>query len=788
MAVTQDDKKIPLYLVLIFLSVLTIALFADVLFFSDNLILSKDGTDISHQFMYWRDFGFSQLKNGNLALWNPHIFSGAPFFGGFQSALLYPPNLLFLMLPLSKAINVSIVLHVVFIGFFMYLWTGARGLHPLAALFSSVLVMFSGPYFLHIYAGHLSNLCAMAWAPLILLCLDRIFERFSIGWLLMGVLAVTMLILAGHPQYVYYTAITCFIYTALCLLQSSRRVRTMMSLALICLGSFMISAVQIFSGFDAASESIRSSGLSYSFTKMFSFPPENILTLLTPYFFGDMVSMPYWGHCYLWEMSLFISMTGLALAVNGAFYGKSSTRRFSIVMILILLILALGGHVPLFKVLYQWLPGFSSFRGTSKFIFPLSIFLIMLAGIGLDELIRNKRQGYATVLIVFTIGIILAGCYFLMAFPSDGSVAWEFWKKMMQLMNETKESYLPDRLYRDANFIRESIVFSSKSFMAAAVTCLILSLLLFMARYFKISVYLIFLLGFLEIYMFAIHYTPAFDIRQASKVSDSVSRFIKKHPGDYRILNLPDHNSSMSIDAQDLWGYDPGVLLRYAQFMYFTQGLNQDQATQYLVFQKNHRLLKMLRCRYIFFAREGQITAEEIKDPMERIQLISHWRIMKQRDEIFKEMEKSSFDPEKTVILEESPDIKSFAGEIAGNCRIEDSSVNHLVIKGKLEHPALLLITDSYSRGWKAVPLKGSTQAAYQVMPANYTLMAIPLSAGVHHLRLEYLPGAFILGKWVSLISLTIFFAVFCFAAEKSSRFRQIIRLIRKQEKNIYGR
>ena len=42
-------------------------------------------------------------------------------------------------------------------------------------------------------------------------------------------------------------------------------------------------------------------------------------------------------------------------------------------------------------------------------------------------------------------------------------------------------------------------------------------------------------------------------------------------------------------------------------------------------------------------------------------------------------------------------------------------------------------------------------------MPANYTLMAIPLAAGEHRLMLEYKPQAFLIGKWMSLISLGIY-------------------------------
>ena len=75
---------------------LTLLMFVDVLFSPRGVILSQLGTDLSSQFVYWREFGFSQLGQGNLALWNPHIFSGMPYFGGFQSALLYPLNWLFL--------------------------------------------------------------------------------------------------------------------------------------------------------------------------------------------------------------------------------------------------------------------------------------------------------------------------------------------------------------------------------------------------------------------------------------------------------------------------------------------------------------------------------------------------------------------------------------------------------------------------------------------------------------------------------------------------------------------
>ena len=325
------------------------------------------GTDLSAQFVYWYEFGFGQLAKGNLALWNPHIFSGMPFFGGFQSALLYPPNWLYLVLPIAKAINVSIALHVLLAGFFLYLWTYHRGLHPAACLLSSILYMFSGPFFLHIYAGHLPHLAAMAWAPLLFCAIDGLIRERSTLWYLVGVLALTMQILAGHPQYVFYTAIAAGLYTLLRLIKSPRRARLLLGLSSMYVGAATLTAVQLLEGLQAAGESVRSNGTPYAFAATFSFPPENFLTLLVPALFGSISN--YWGRWYLWEMSLFISVTGLVLALYGAVCGKREMRLFSLSMILILSILALGAYTPLFGLLYGFVPGFNALRANAKFIF-----------------------------------------------------------------------------------------------------------------------------------------------------------------------------------------------------------------------------------------------------------------------------------------------------------------------------------------------------------------------------------------------------------------------------------
>lgn len=97
-------------------ALLTAAMFLDVLVAPGSRVLGQVQQDLALHFLWWGEFGFGELAKGNLALWNPHIFSGAPFFGNTQSALLYPPNWLFLALPLST--NWSIALNAWLLGAF----------------------------------------------------------------------------------------------------------------------------------------------------------------------------------------------------------------------------------------------------------------------------------------------------------------------------------------------------------------------------------------------------------------------------------------------------------------------------------------------------------------------------------------------------------------------------------------------------------------------------------------------------------------------------------------------
>jgi len=752
------------------LFMITLAMFGDVLFTDSGRILSAKKLDLYAGELSGLDFIYRELRNSNLTLWNPHVFSGSSLL----STALYLPHFFYLLLPLPQAVNASIALHVFLAGFFLYLWAAYRRLHPLACLLTAVLLMFSGPYFMHVFAGHVGNLCAMTWAPLIFLSIDGMMDRPSLKWAIVGSFAVAMQMLTGQFQYVYYTAIAVILYGGGRLFFIARRKYVMLGLLTIPAGSLLLTAFHVFPVFMASRELVRSAGVATGFAAMFSFPPENLVTLVAPFFFGDILDFPYWGRCYLWEMCLFTGVSGFFLALYGALSGERRTRQGLIAMIMILMILALGAHTPLFKVLFEWLPGFNKFRGTSKFIFFVSLFWILLAGYGLDRLIRQEIPSRKFCVIPLTAALILGGMAAWIFSTATATTTGSLGGGIVQFVAGSGESYFPFSLFKNNLFLAEAGRFSALGLGVAAGSCLIVAGLLFLSRSSRRSIYVLILLAVIEMFTFARLNRPTFAYNDL-RISQ-FKEFYQAHPGDYRVLSHVNANTAMSTGAQDIWGYGPVAMGRYVQLMAWTQGADPDRATTYLKIHHYHPLFKMLRLRYIITPGEKGETIQEYPDWMPRISLVQDWRVAGSRNEIFQELGKQTFDPRRMVVLEKAPwfDKRTMSGgprilslsknkpasvnsQVKSNAKntyaVLDTASDNFTIKANLAMPAMLLITDNYSRGWRVLSLNPSLQLQYEIMPANYTLMAIPLAAGEHLLRIEYRPLPFIIGVWVAAIA-----------------------------------
>lgn len=759
-----------------FLMALTILFFANLFSPSMDIVISNINTDIFYHYIPLRSFGFSELKNGNLPLWNPHIFSGTPFTGAFISGMLYPLNLIFLLLPLSKAINLSVALHTFLVGMFMYFWASFHKFALLARITCSVILMFGifGP---HIYAGHLSQICTMTWAPLLLLSIDGWLRHTSQKWLFVGMLAVAMMVLAGFPQYTYYCSIAGVIYAGMRIFQVNKKFKLFGGIAIIFMGGMLLSSVQLFAGLNAASESVRSGKIPYAFAQSFSFPPENLITLLAPFFLGSTIDATYWGRAYLFEMTMFISFTGFILAVLALVRKELNPVRYTLaIIILIMLILALGSHTPFFRVLYRVLPGFDKFRGVSKFIYPASLFVILLSGMGFDSIIKKPIVSvYVSRLLIFlSLVIIICAWSIQQSAEKQGMDGWWYgaMKAVHMAAKAKEENFHESSDYENPQFIQKAGKRAADSLYIAACIGLLLAVLLSSSRKNDRIAWAISLLIMMEVAGFALYWRDSFRMEETRLVA--IEPYLSNKIDEMsRIYNTLNYNYGMSTNNYDISGYDAMVQRRYAELFFYAAGLSPDQANMYLPVKLSPAipsLFKMLRCQYIFLDKTDKIIVVSPKNPMKHLHLINDYQVIRSRDKIFEALSQPQFDPLKTVILESKPFFEPIEKGVGGYARVVDQSTDHLTIESKLNTPAILLITDAFHSSWRIRPIKTDSQQTYEVIPANYAFRAVPLKAGYHLFRMEYQPREFTIGLWVSLISLILYVGYLFFIIRQKLR------------------
>ena len=737
----MDSRRFTIVSLILLLAV-TLAMFGNLLFIGGTRVLGHPASDMFLQYFAWREFGFRELAKGNLALWNPHIFSGAPYFGGMQGGLFYPPNWLFIVLPTPVAINWTVALHVFAIGTFMFFWMKQRRLSAAASFFAGTLVMFCGAFFPHIFAGHLPQLSAMAWSPLIFCSIDAVFRTQRVRWSLVGMLAVAMQVLAGFPQYVFYTAIIAGLYASLQLI-GHWNWRLATALLSIYPGGALLAAVQLLPAIQTTRETTRGFRLPFQFASMLSLPPENFVTLLAPDFFGQ--TARYWGRWYLWETSLFVGVAGLAFAIYATICCERGTKWRLLIVVFASFVLALGAYTPLFGFLYSRVPGFDRFRGISKFSFLASLFLCLLAATGLDRLFRQKKIETRFIVAVFT-GAAAVGI------TGWWAASTASWPGLMNASRASGQSYLFPQLYASAEFVAQSQHRAAMSLFVAAGVAALLGIILASARREPRALFGAIALGATEMFVFAHGAHATFD--SATIVNPDEKRFLDEHPGDYRIMNVANPNSAMLISAQDMWGYEATVVRRYAEFMTWSQGGDPDQAMSYVKFVRYDPLFAMLRLRYVFGQRGNELEIGDAPEPpMSHLHLVSSYRVLSDRNAIFDALRSATFDPAREVILESEPEPKPSSAESVGTARIVTASTDALEIEADVEQPSILLITDAFTPSWRAAALLGSAQANYQLLPANYILRAVPLMAGHHHLRVEYAREAFAIGKWISILA-----------------------------------
>jgi hypothetical protein len=335
----------------------------------------------------------SRLRLGQLPLWDPYLFAGVPFLANSQVGALYPPQWLFLLGPISSIYSLLVVGHVWLTAIGTYLLARASlRLGRYGATFAAVGLAFGG--FVGGMSGHLNQLEAFAWLPFGILALERVARQRQWAGAFLAAVPFVLSALAGHSQVLFFTAIlavlaavyrTAFVWAhdhSIGLLSRRRCAIDVSRLALGPLLAVLLASAQLLPTLELTRHSIRAHGLPFSDAAAFSLPPNRLMTILAP----SIGQLPPSSEWYGW-----VGLSCLILAVYGLWRRQRKVTMALAVVAVVGLLLALGQYTPLYRIVFDLVPGVSLFRVPARWLAIWTVAVVFLGGIGLDSALRDEN-------------------------------------------------------------------------------------------------------------------------------------------------------------------------------------------------------------------------------------------------------------------------------------------------------------------------------------------------------------------------------------------------------------
>jgi hypothetical protein len=776
---------------IVLLGVLSAAMFSNAFFHVGDIVAS--GLDAVTYEAPNRAFAYGEMARGTLPFWNPLIMSGTPIFPNF--GLFYPPNVLYLLLPVSRAMNVDMALHLFLLGVFAFIWLRGQGRTVGAAFAGGAMLMFSETFFLRTFAGHLTIMAVFAWTPLVFTAIDNIFKRDFFKGAAMGVLAVTMQILTGYIAAVFCVAIASALYCSLYFISIAARSRRIdrgeflrLVAALAVVGAFplLTSAAHIFPSIAALREVTRAHGVPYDFASSFSYPWWNLLLLAAPTFFGLAGSTHYWGPEWgYWEVSLSIGIVGLMFAGYGTAKGDKAIRFRMLTLGFALFLIALGKNTPAHEWLFNWAPGFDMLRAPGRFLFIIAMCMTSLAALGIDGAFMSGKRPRIFKGFSFALGLVLLWAAIAIATSAPHAPERGFWAWIVRTILFGLGSVGAPAGFPYLDTARDAVF----SLAAGGCCCLVITFFLWVdsrsarkdgehSSHFNTFAYCgVILLCVFESFVVAFVQRTSTDI---SSIADpQLTAALASRDKDERVLDGEMNNDrTMAMGLNAIWGYNPVVLRRYAEFIEYSQtgrlapetktkpyggGVNPS-------FRGLNDMLRMFRCRYLIPPIGVSASPIDGGPALPRFLLVKEFHVAHDASEALNIIGAQSFDAKKTVVLETEPSPAPAPSSSSGSVKLLEETANSMTLNVDAPASSILLISDSYSEGWRARPLESGPQKEYQVLPADYALRGIPLAAGKHTIIVEYIPPGFRAGACVSIASFLIFIGTMVCVSKRMRR------------------
>lgn len=729
------------------------------------------------QFFPWRQLAVKQVRAGHWPLWNPYLGAGAPLAANLQTAAFYPPNVLFLLMPVERAFGWVLALHIALAGLSAYYLGRTLGLSRFGALVTGLA--YSGGGYLVARWVFPSMVYAAAWLPLMLALTERLIKRTISNtrairyWVLdIALLALTvgLQLLAGHAQTSFYSALIVAAFALARITPYASRItrrlfRSAGSLLLAALWGLGLAAIQLLPSAELAAHSQRAGGLSdLQFAFELSFWPWRLISLVAPNFFGNPARGEYWAFGTYWEETAYLAilpllLAGLAVAAWGRKRGEEDRGPLSLVPFLLLLaalsvLLALGEHTPLYPLLFHYVPGFGLFQAPARLMIGYALAVPLLAGIGADAFRPTVRARTACrILLLAGLGIGIAGLVARLALPmlrpSLGSST-----ARLGLTLAVAGGVL---LLRAGGTARR---LGTDRWQALVVGVVALDLLAFG-------------LGLAPGAEPQIYHTPVASAQflearppgrifvahpYAREVYDRYVSLDSFGPSDVAYLQglreslIPNLNAAHHLPG--VGNYDPLTVDVYRDLWDHLEGERDDPPE----FDEIRPLLDLFGARYIItddalplpLLYDAGPNIYLNKDALPAAFVVSRARVVADPEARLAALLDPAFDPREEVILgAASPDGQAVEGDTTSQPlpTILRQGPDRVMIQVEMSQPGFLVLTDTYYPGWQAT-VDGEPA---KIQAANHAFRAVELSPGDHTVVFRYAPLSFRLGAGITL-------------------------------------
>jgi hypothetical protein len=709
--------------------------------------------DIITQIYPWRNFTVEMLKEGQIPLWNPYSFAGTPHLANYQSAPLFPLNMLF-FLPLNflNAWSLLVLLQPLLAAFGMYIFLKSLKLSNSASTAGAISFMFCG--FLTTWMGYATLGYAILILPFALFSINKFFENSKVRYLILLSFVIPFSFFAGHFQTSIYFFLAVLSYLVFVSLEK-RALKKFVFTFLFFLSGVLIAMPQVLPSIEFYLHSVRQEII----TQLEVIPLMYLPTLFAPDFFGNPVTRNDWfGHYAEWNG--FAGTISVILAIFASIFLWRKDRRILFFVLLGIASVLVAFDTPINLLIFKLnLPLFST-SASSRIIVLLSFAISVLSAYAVHYLISDLKN-YSKKQLIFIVSIVLIILLSLWVIP------------LTNFLNDLEKTQIAK-----SNLILPTLV--SLVFAFSAVCLFFLKKIKFIPVLFLIVV-----LGliFFDMLRFSTKWMP-FDPKDLVFKEVGVTKFYMQNSTEKRYLGNLSAENAVFYKIQLLGGYDPLYIKRYGEFVKYIdlgriEGGDRSVVNFPLSSVRTKKAIDYLGVEYIpqkksddgkvwsfdfssYPTEEFEIVYEDEayrvfrnKNSFPRAFVVSDYDIEKEDSEILNKMFDDSTDLRAKVILEKDPKI-SKNKSLNASANIIDYEPNSIKIEVNSENNALLLLTDNYYPGWKAY-IDGRE---VEILRANYTFRAIVVPEGKSVVEFKYLPQSFKIGTYSAGFGLIIIVAL----------------------------